>query len=315
MSLPSPDPPFPIQKGKTYASLKEFKEAVKAWSIAEDFVSRVQHSDKHRVMIKCRKDARCPFYLRCNYVAHSDNAVVVKAETEHTCIGMAPPTRLPAASLSWLLREVPKVLEVSRTTSTRSIVDAVRIHWQQHIHIWQAQRVKALILHDTFSQHREQFFLLPSYLEELSNTNEGVYHFLQVDEENFSFRRVFVCPQHACGAFVMSLPIVALDGTFLKTRFRQTLLVAVGRDGNNDAFLLAWAIVEGESAESWGFFLEHLTIAIPEVDSDITTIISDRDKGLAAVDDRVPSAHRAWCCWHIAQNVRRNHGDAAEKVF
>jgi hypothetical protein len=135
-------------------------------------------------MIRCQKDARCPFYFRCSYVAHSDNAAVVKADIEQTCIGMAPPSRLPVTSLSWLLRKIPRVLEVSRTTSTRSIIDAVPIHCEQHIHICQAQRVKALVLHDTLSQHRKEIFLLPFCLEELLNTSEGVYLFLQVDEEN-----------------------------------------------------------------------------------------------------------------------------------
>ncbi len=78
-----------------------------------------------------------------------------RQKIEHTCIGMAPPSRLPAASLSWLLRKVPKFFEVSRTTSTCSIVDAIRIHHWQHIHIWQALRVKAVLLRDSLSQHRK----------------------------------------------------------------------------------------------------------------------------------------------------------------
>jgi hypothetical protein len=161
--------------------LKEVKEAVKAWSIADVFVTQVKRSDKHWVMIKRRKDASCPFYLCCNYVVHSHNAVVIKVEIGHTCIGKALPSSLPASSLSWLLLEVLKFLEVSKTTSTHSIINTLCIHDWQHVHTWQAQRVNALILHDTFSQHRKYFFLLPSYLEELSDTNKGVYHFLEVD--------------------------------------------------------------------------------------------------------------------------------------
>jgi hypothetical protein len=239
----------------------------------------------------------------------------VKSEVEHFCIGSAPLSRSPASSLSWPLREVPKILDITRITSTRAIINAVRLHFGQEIQLWQAQLVKAFVLHDTLAQHREQFFLHPSYLDALSEANDGVYHYLQVDEVDYKFHRVFVCPQHSCGSFVMSLPIVALDRTFLKTRFRQTLLVAVARDVNNEGYLLTWVVVESVSAVSWGFFLYRLLLAIPEVNSEKTTIISDRDKGLAAVDDKIPLAKRAWCCWHIAKNVRKNHGDASEIVF
>jgi hypothetical protein len=105
-----------------------------------------------------------------------------------------------------------------------------------------------------FSQHREQFFILPAYLKELSSADNGVYHFLYIDRENFSFCQVFVYSQHSRSAFDMSLLIVALNRKISKSRFCQTLLVAVGCDVNNVAYLLAWAIVEGESAQSWGFF-------------------------------------------------------------
>ncbi len=64
-----------------------------------------------------------------------------------------------------------------------------------------------------------------------------------------------------------------------------------------------------------GILLEYLTIAIQEVDSNIMTINSDIDKGLAAVDNNVPSAHLAWCYWQIAQNVQQNHDNAIKKDF
>jgi hypothetical protein len=89
----------------------------------------------------------------------------------------------------------------------------------------------------------------------------------------------------------------------------------VCHDVNYDSFLLALAVVEGESADSWRSFLDHLLVAVPEVNSPETTVISYRDKGLTGVDNEIPLAKRAWCCWHLAKNVRQNHGDAAKKVF
>jgi hypothetical protein len=40
------------------------------------------------------------------------------------------------------------------------------------------------------SEHDEQYLILPSYHEKLTNTNNGVSYFLQVDEENISFHQV-----------------------------------------------------------------------------------------------------------------------------
>ncbi|CAN1156940.1 hypothetical protein LINPERHAP2_LOCUS21242 [Linum perenne] len=34
------------------------------------------------------------------------------------------------------------------------------------------------------------------------------------------------------------------------------ILTAVGKDGNHQMFPIAWAVVEGENRDSWGWFIE-----------------------------------------------------------
>ncbi|MBA0826179.1 hypothetical protein Goarm_011061, partial [Gossypium armourianum] len=46
-------------------------------------------------------------------------------------------------------------------------------------------------------------------------------------------------------------PILDLDGCFLKGLFKGELLAIVGKDRNNQIYLVAWAIVEGECIDSW----------------------------------------------------------------
>jgi hypothetical protein len=179
------DSSFPVRLGLLYTSSTEFKNVDKNWSIADNFVHCLKHSDRSQVMTTCRKTESCPFFLCCNYVPQHDHAVVIHVDAQHTCFGVAPPSRLPVASLSGLLCEVPKVFDITGNTSSRVIVYAVRLHFGQLIPVRQAQRVKGFALHDTFAQHCEQFYLLPAYLEALSEENDEVYHFLQVDDVNF----------------------------------------------------------------------------------------------------------------------------------
>jgi hypothetical protein len=46
-------------------------------------------------------------------------------------------------------------------------------------------------------------------------------------------------------------PIIGVDGCFLKGPFKGQLLSAVGRDGNNNMYPIAFAIVEAEVKDSW----------------------------------------------------------------
>ena len=72
--------------------------------------------------------------------------------------------------------------------------------------------------------------------------------------------------------------------------------------------MTAWALVEGESEPSWRWFLSHLHTAIPNLNSPMTAIMSDRDKGLRAADNEIPLANRAFCVEHISRNIQSNHG-------
>ncbi|GJW21266.1 pentatricopeptide repeat-containing protein [Tanacetum coccineum] len=52
--------------------------------------------------------------------------------------------------------------------------------------------------------------------------------------------------------------VIALDGCFLKKPNVGEILTAIGRDGNNHIFPVAWAVVNVENKDNWSWFLELL---------------------------------------------------------
>jgi len=68
-----------------------------------------------------------------------------------------------------------------------------------------------------------------------------------------------------------------VDGCFLKGKYSGELLTIVRRDGNDQIFPIAYAIVEVENKDSWRWFLELL---IDDLGGDVVdascTFISDQ---------------------------------------
>ncbi|XP_073102928.1 uncharacterized protein [Elaeis guineensis] len=96
-------------------------------------------------------------------------------------------------------------------------------------------------------------------------------------------------------------PIIGLDGCFLKTFLRGQLLCAVDRDGNNQIFSIAWAVVEDlEIHDGYGYI-----------------VISDQQKGLLNVVRKlIPHAKQINCARHIYANWKKvNPSDALKKWF
>ena len=76
----------------------------------------------------------------------------------------------------------------------------------------------------------------------------------------------------------MSLNL-GLDGCFIKLTTGQQILAAIGRDGNNNIYHIAFGVVDKEDGESWTWFLTQLRCCIGSGNKFGTyTIISDRRK-------------------------------------
>lgn len=71
-------------------------------------------------------------------------------------------------------------------------------------------------------------------------------------------------------------PIIDLDGCFLQARFVGQLLSIIGRDGKDNAFLIAIAIIMQENKDSWSWFLWLFVEHINKPDDIGLVFISDR---------------------------------------
>jgi hypothetical protein len=75
-------------------------------------------------------------------------------------------------------------------------------------------------------------------------------------------------------------PIISLDACHFKGEIGGQLLNAIGNDENDDMFLIAYAVAEAETRESWEWFIELLidNIYVGSGEGCSWTIISDRQK-------------------------------------
>ena len=171
-------------------------------------------------------------------------------------------------------------------------------------------------MEDSLEGQREGFRSLPSYITAIQNSNPNTYIQMSTDYESHQFLRLFICPDESRDSFIHCRRFIAVDGIFPKTKFAQTLLLAVTIDANGHTLLLAWAIVESENTSSWEYFLNNLQLAIPIITTEAITLISDRDKGLIAASNVLPlTVVRAYCCHHLRENLCSVHGRGMATYF
>ncbi|XP_058729589.1 uncharacterized protein LOC131601732 [Vicia villosa] len=105
-------------------------------------------------------------------------------------------------------------------------------------------------------------------------------------------------------------PFVGVDGCHLKTKYGGQLLIAVGRNPNDQYFPLAFGVVGTETKESWKWFLELLMNDVGQ--SNRYVFISDQQKGLVVVfEEMFERIEHKICLRHLYANFKKKFGRGA----
>lgn len=100
--------------------------------------------------------------------------------------------------------------------------------------------------------------------------------------------------------------VISVDGTFLKSKFRGTLLVATCQDANLQIYPLAFGIVDSENDASWTWFFSKLFQVTGMLEGFV--FVSDRKDSIGkAIDIVYPYAHHGCCMWHLQLNIKSNY--------
>ncbi|CAN1239623.1 hypothetical protein LINGRAPRIM_LOCUS2428 [Linum grandiflorum] len=130
---------------------------------------------------------------------------------------------------------------------------------------------------------RESYAKLMPYLLQLKTSDPEGHFDVEVDpvagKEYVLFRMIYIGFNCLKKGFLKGCRrMIGLDGCFLKGEVQGMLLSAVVKDGNNQMFPIALAVVEGENRSSWTWFLEILRDELNLSDGTGWSLISEQQK-------------------------------------
>ena len=139
---------------------------------------------------------------------------------------------------------------------------------------YKAKRMAFKMIHGA---EEKQYERLWDYAAAIRKWNVGST--VKIQTANDVFERMYICLDACKRGFLAGCrPLIGIDGCHLKGTTGGQLMVAVGKDGNDNIFPIAFAIVEIENKSSWTWFLQCLLDDIGHVDENGWVFISDRQK-------------------------------------
>ncbi|KAL6289246.1 hypothetical protein ACE6H2_006756 [Prunus campanulata] len=231
--------------------------------------------------------------------------MIVRCTTVHECDLRFVNDNHRQATASLVATSLKRKLKDCRTIYRPSdIMRDVKHNFGLTIHYSKAWKARELALMSIRGSAEEAYYILPAYCYELERMNPGTKTHIHTDENNH-FLYFFMAVGACIRGFRSSMrPVIAVDATHLKSKYKGVMFVANAFDGNRNIYPLAFGIGDLETDASWHWFFTKLHEAIGECPN--LVIISDRNVSIENVWNKVfPTAQHGICFYHMKGNMKR----------
>ncbi|GLT48371.1 hypothetical protein SLA2020_220020 [Shorea laevis] len=266
-----------FELGMKFENHLQFKKALFHYSTYKGFAPKWLRNapDKQRVICKA---PNCPWYISATLQKRDGSFKVVALVKEHICI---KDNKNPMVTTKQLAKHHNQRIKAVPGIRIRELIDFTRIELNALVKKDKMARARRMVHQELEGNYKDEFKVLRGWAKLLLESNPGTsIHFEDVKYPTDpipDFRRMYVCIAALKHGWLAGCrPIIGIDGCFLKGICQGILLSAVGRDGNEQMYPIAWAVVESENKDSWIWFLRHLKVDINMVDGTGLTIISDQ---------------------------------------
>ncbi|XP_020424448.1 uncharacterized protein LOC109950309 [Prunus persica] len=223
--------------------------------------------------------------------------MIVRCTTVHECDLRFVSDKHRQATAALVATSLKRKLKDSRTIYTPSdIMRDVKHNFGCTIHYSKAWKAREFALLSIRGSAEEAYYILPAYCYELERMNPGTKTHIQTDENNH-FVYLFMAVGACIRGFRSSMrPVIAVDATHLKSKYKGVMFVANAVDGNRNIYPLAFGIGDLETDASWHGFGECPNLVI----------ISDRNVSIENVWNEIfPTAQHGICFYHMKGNMKR----------
>nr|XP_029144570.1 uncharacterized protein LOC112705303 [Arachis hypogaea] len=305
-----------FQIGVEYSSRKSIVAAIRSYTIARGVNYDVYESEPQTFYAKCKMYGRgCDWLIRASLIQKKGCWEIRRYNGRHTCtMGVISQdhSKLDSDTVAEAIRPL---VETDPSIKVKTIIAEVQSRFNYTISYRKAWLAKQKSIAKVFGDWEESYQALLWWLSVMVQKMPGsvvqietrpLYNGNEEAQGVKILHRVFWSFNPCVRAFRHCKPLVQVDGTHLYEKYKGTLLVAVAQDGNQNIVSIAFALVEGETADAWHFFLRNLRMHV--VRKDGVGMISDRHESIRAAVNRSggdwqpPRAWWMFCIRHIGSN-------------
>ncbi|XP_073138855.1 uncharacterized protein [Henckelia pumila] len=246
-------------EGQTFKDAAEFRVYLKSYAVATRRSFLYKKNDSVKVIVVC-SDINCNWRIYASKHKSDHLFGIRKCNLEHSCGKDHLRSRgHPRADSSWVENVVKDKLRVEPLYRPCEIIKDIHREYGVELEYHRAWMGKELVMHDIHGTDKGAYGRLHWYCNAVKETNPGSFADCEIYDVTQKFQKLFICLNACAVGFVNGCrPFLFLDGTHIKNKYKGCILAAVTKDGNDDLFTLAYAVVDAENDKNWLWFCYKL---------------------------------------------------------
>ncbi|XP_028105315.1 uncharacterized protein LOC114304358 [Camellia sinensis] len=218
-------------------------------------------------------------------------------------------------------------IAISPELPIATIIEVVKEKFQFTISYKKAWLTRTKAVAMVFGDWDESYRRLPGYMAALQAFNPGTVvmwdmipnlHSTSIGTEMY-MNYVFWAFKPAIESFKYCRLVICIDGTHLYGKYEGKIVEATAVTVADKIVPLAFAVVNNEMIESWGWFITLLRRHVCH-DRERVTLISNRHTALLSVVSRIwdnpavqPKGYHRYCLQHVCSNFNDRFGNTIAK--
>ncbi|XP_075485278.1 uncharacterized protein LOC142525000 [Primulina tabacum] len=203
--------------GQKFKDAAEFRICLKNYVIASRRSFRYRRNESGKILVVCSKE-NCEWKIYASKHKSDNSFGIRKCNLSHSCGDDNLRSRGHSkADSSWVANVVKEKLRGEPSYRPCTMLKDIERDYEVELEYYKVWAGKEMAMHDIYG------------------TDKGSYDKLR------------------CGC----RPLLFLDGTHIKNKYKGCLLGAVAKDANDDVFTLAYAIVDAENDSNWEWYPLH----------------------------------------------------------
>jgi MULE transposase domain/SWIM zinc finger len=251
-----------LYNGRVFSSLDHLKWVVMDYHIRENRMVVTDRASSKIYVLKCEQWPNCRWRLSAVPTGDGLSFRIRFIRGPHICSDQDERKDHRNLSSTFIAQMIRNVVREKLDTSPKDIQDIVKKQYPFTLSYNKAWHAKQKAVAHLFGEWRESYTLLAPLFKAIQDSNPGTkvnwWSDGTADPKVRVLRGVSWAFSPAIEGFAHCRPVIGIDSAILSGKYGGKLLFVVSYDAEGQLIPLAFAIVEAENDESWGWFLRWL---------------------------------------------------------